>query len=74
MECLADYRSRIQTKPFVSRRVWSEQMRQQQKVLKKTGRELERDRGQLERQEKQLEAEMKKRKLQKEETNTFNFE
>uniref|UniRef100_A0A1X7SVH5 Uncharacterized protein n=1 Tax=Amphimedon queenslandica TaxID=400682 RepID=A0A1X7SVH5_AMPQE len=37
-----------------------EQMRQQQKVLKKTGRELERDRGQLERQEKQLEAEIKK--------------
>ena len=29
-------------------------MRQQQRVLRKTGRELERDRGQLERQEKQL--------------------
>ena len=32
----------------------AEQMRQQQRVLRKTGRELERDRGQLDRQEKQL--------------------
>lgn len=37
-----------------------EQMRVQQRALRKTNRELERDRSGLERQEKQLEAEIKK--------------
>ena len=34
--------------------LWAEQMRQQQRALKKTNRELERDRHGLERQERQL--------------------
>ena len=44
--------------PNCKRALWFvhvlEQMRQQQRVLRKTNRELERDRGQLDRQEKQL--------------------
>ena len=37
-----------------------DQMRQQQRALKRTNRDLEKDRHSLERQEKQLEAEIKK--------------